>query len=219
MSFCRQALVAEKLVRNLLVQRFAPSAAPNVIVRWRKPRSLGTAPSKMFRIPKKPEIPEDELAEIRRLYAQYRTYMKSIRVWLAEDLKQQETAAAAAVAGSSGEEAEFARCLQINDEWNKQVAAQREKRLAAEKEKLTEKILTDLEKDELERSQRKAEILQMVALEKELSAKYITAANIDKAIELALSEEVDHNFAIDREGNFYRGFDMKPTPKDEETQS
>ncbi|CAB3369323.1 Hypothetical predicted protein [Cloeon dipterum] len=211
MSLMRQGLVIEKLVAGLHRQRFAPAAAPNLVVRWRKPISLGTAPSKLFRVPQRPQIPEDELKEIRRLFKNYNTQMKSIRAWFAEELKRQEAVTAAAVAGATGEEAEFQRCLQINEEWNKKVAAERQVRLAAEKAKLTDKILTDLEQDELQKSKRMAEIQQMVEREKDLSSHYITEENIDQAIEEALGQEVNYNFAIDREGNYYHGFSMTPT--------
>jgi len=44
----------------------------------------------------------------------------------------------------------------------------------------------------------------------ELSSEYITEVNIDEAIEQALSTEVDHNFAIDRDGNYIHGYSTKP---------
>jgi small subunit ribosomal protein S26 len=46
---------------------------------------------------------------------------------------------------------------------------------------------------------------------------YITADNIDNAIEDALTNPVDHNYAIDLEGHIYGGLETKPThvPPDE----
>jgi hypothetical protein len=44
-----------------------------------------------------------------------------------------------------------------------------------------------------------------------LSGEYITEANIDQAIEKALSEEVDYNFAIDKDGNYIYGFEKNPS--------
>lgn len=40
---------------------------------------------------------------------------------------------------------------------------------------------------------------------------YITADNIDRAIEDALASPVDHNYAIDLEGHIYRGHKTKPS--------
>lgn len=49
-------------------------------VRWRrKARWLPVAKSKMFRIPKRPVIPEEEQHELRRLHQIYKTNMKSLR--------------------------------------------------------------------------------------------------------------------------------------------
>jgi Mitochondrial ribosome subunit S26 len=79
MSFWGQVCVAERLVLGLASRRFLPGSTPNVSVRWRKPFALGTAPTKVFRIPKKPVMPEDQEAEFMRLTKNYKTYMKSIR--------------------------------------------------------------------------------------------------------------------------------------------
>lgn len=50
-------------------------------IRWRKrkPMRLGTAKSKLFRVPPRIRIPEEESIEILRLSNNYRTYMKSIK--------------------------------------------------------------------------------------------------------------------------------------------
>lgn len=49
-----------------------------------------------------------------------------------------------------------------------------------------------------------------------MSSEYITEANIDDAIQQALSTEVDHNYAIDRAGSYIYGYDTKsekPAPE------
>jgi Mitochondrial ribosome subunit S26 len=43
-----------------------------------------------------------------------------------------------------------------------------------------------------------------------VSIEYITEANIDDAIQQALSTEVDHNYAIDRDGTYFHGYETKP---------
>ena len=45
----------------------------------RKPLGSPMAKSKLFRIPQKPTLPEDEKAEIKRLYDNYKNQMKSLR--------------------------------------------------------------------------------------------------------------------------------------------
>lgn len=52
----------------------------------------------------------------------------------------------------------------------------------------------------------------------EKSKTFITAENIDDAIERALANHVDYNFAIDTEGNHYTGRTARPgkTPPQQE---
>lgn len=49
-------------------------------IRWkRKPMWLGTAKSKIFRVPPRIRLPDEEAIEIKRLCNNYRTYRKSIK--------------------------------------------------------------------------------------------------------------------------------------------
>lgn len=49
-------------------------------VRWRrKPRWLPTARSKMFRVPERKKLPFNEYEELKTLFNNYRTEMKSLR--------------------------------------------------------------------------------------------------------------------------------------------
>lgn len=50
----------------------------------------------------------------------------------------------------------------------------------------------------------------MTPLFQENSEHFITETNIDEAIEKALTNIVDHNFAIDTEGNIFEGRHTKP---------
>jgi len=88
---------------------------------------------------------------------------------MVSEKQAQEAAALKAVEGASGEEAEHQRCLQINQQWNEEVAKQREVRLAKEREARMEQILADLQQHELETAKRAAEVKQMVAREKVLT--------------------------------------------------
>lgn len=68
-------------IRNLGGYDHLISQLPSIqCVRWkRKPQWLGTAKTKIFRVPVKPQIPIEEVLELRRLYNYYRTNMKSLR--------------------------------------------------------------------------------------------------------------------------------------------
>jgi uncharacterized protein YaiL (DUF2058 family) len=85
---------------------------------------------------------------------------------MTSELAAQEAAVQKSVVGASGEEAEHQRCMKINQQWNEQVAKEREARLAKEREVKMEQILTELQQEETEKTQRMAEIKQLIAAEK-----------------------------------------------------
>lgn len=50
------------------------------LVRWRrKPRWLPTAKSKLYKVPQRPVVPEEERLELQRLHYNYKTQIKAIR--------------------------------------------------------------------------------------------------------------------------------------------
>lgn len=67
-------------VRNLNVYDHLISNGPYIqCVRWkRKPIWLPTAKSKMYKIPQRPVIPIEDQCELKRLFNNYRTIMKSL---------------------------------------------------------------------------------------------------------------------------------------------
>lgn len=63
-----------------LCETFVPNSVYTQCIRWkRKPIWLPTAKSKVFRVPKKPVISNEEKLELQRLYNNYRTYMTSFK--------------------------------------------------------------------------------------------------------------------------------------------
>lgn len=98
------------------------------------------------------------------------------------------------------EEAEFQRCLALNEQWNQETAKVRIVRIKEENEKRREEILINLER----RKQREEIILQQVEdkvkIEKDKAETFITRETIDRAIEIALANPMDYNYAIDING-------------------
>lgn len=84
-----------------------------------------------------------------------------------------------------------------------QIAKIREERLTREKEERKERILKKLLDKEERDKQREQQIEEHVKKLKEEVPTFITAANIDKVIEEALVNVVNHEFAIDLKGNVY----------------
>ncbi|XP_011296782.1 probable 28S ribosomal protein S26, mitochondrial [Fopius arisanus] len=173
------------------------------IIRWkRKPIWLPQAKSKLFKVPPRLRLPQEEAVEILRLYNNYRTNRKSIRGYL-EQLMQASQVQFDEVSLKNAEEEDYANCSKINDEWNKELAKRREIRLAKEKEnRIQETLKIFNEKKQL--NEKIMEEIEGKVKRARMEAKtFITRENIDRAIEEALADVVDYNAAIDKEGRLY----------------
>ncbi|XP_031626793.1 probable 28S ribosomal protein S26, mitochondrial [Contarinia nasturtii] len=172
--------------------------------RYRRPLELGTSKSKLFRIPEHPEPNIDELKELKRLNDEYRTKVKSIRTYFREE-KHKRDEAMLLKPQSIKDDADFERISKINDEWNQGIAKMREARLNAERIAMQQEIKWQLEKQrEYEEEQRRI-IDELVLKEKEAAKSFIVRENFDEALDLALKNISDFNYAIDFEGNMYKG--------------
>ncbi|XP_065359745.1 small ribosomal subunit protein mS26 [Calliphora vicina] len=177
-------------------------------VRWRrKPRWLPTAKSKLFRVPERKQQTPEEKAELMRLHNNYKTQLRSVRLFLREENQRLDETSTAGhfVLTAEQEEAEFQRCLQENQKWNQEIAAIREQRLAKESQEKSEYVKERLRLAQEREEERMEKIEALVKKEKELSKTFITRENLEVAIEQALANPVDYNFAIDMRGNIYRG--------------
>lgn len=101
-------------------------------------------------------------------------------------------------------EKDFEICSNINNQWNKEIAMIRQKRLNQERTYRIQEIHKKL-KEKKERDLKMQEIIDAnIKKVKEEAATFITSKNIDEAILNALENIIDHNIAIDRDGNFYK---------------
>lgn len=199
-----------KNLKNLTIHPFAINYNNLQSTRWkRKPLWMPTAKSKVFRVAPRLVIPVEEEVEIRRLYNNYRTQVKSIRNYLRNryylgfmtksDTEHQEKAV----------EEDFVRCNSINDQWNAACKIVREKRIDESLKVELQKAQEKLETHNVQKAEQQAIIEEIVRNEKEASKTFITQDNIDAAIEQALANPVDHNYAIDLEGNKFEGRDTE----------
>ncbi|XP_058976244.1 small ribosomal subunit protein mS26-like [Musca domestica] len=182
-------------------------------VRWRrKPRWLPTAKSKLFRVPERKQQSPEEKAELLRLHNNYKTQLRSVRQYLREENQRiaETSSADHFVLTPEQEEAEFQRCLQENEKWNREVAALREQRLAREHQEKQQYVQERLRLAEEREEERMEKIEALVRKEKELSKTFITRENLDAAIEQALANPIDYNFSIDLQGNLYHGRSTTP---------
>ncbi|XP_029660899.1 probable 28S ribosomal protein S26, mitochondrial [Formica exsecta] len=200
-------------------ETFVPNSVYTQCVRWkRKPLWMPTAKSKVFRVPKKPVIPVEEHLEAQRLYNNYRTYITSLRAYLVQVAKENEVQYDHTVI-EQAEKEDFQACSVINDEWNAEVAKIREDRLANMREKRKESILQKLLQQEKQEEERRNYIDEHIRKVKEESLTFITAENVDAAIEECLTNIIDYNRALDLKGNWYDGeYPPKSVPPLEETQ-
>lgn len=203
-------------VISLTTDAFATNYVNLITRRWaRKPISLGTAKSKLFRVPKRLVVPKEEDEENKRLFNNYRTNMKSIRKYLeskyavglfeTSDPEQQRRAF----------EEDFIRCKEINDQWNAEQKIIRERQTAKMLQEEIELAKSAIAKYKEQQKVQMQQVEEMVRQEKEKSKTYITPDNIDAAIEQALATVVDYNYAIDLEGNKYYGRERTPDSQKE----
>ncbi|XP_001659519.2 probable 28S ribosomal protein S26, mitochondrial [Aedes aegypti] len=170
------------------------------------PRWLGTAKSKLFRVPERHQQVEEEVAELKRLHNVYHTQMKAVRRFLIDEVEASKLVSRAGMVIQTPEEeaSEWEQIQRINEEWNRKIGEVREKRLADEREQRKNYILERLVAKEQRDQENRERVEERVRLEKELARNYITRDNIDKAIEMALVQPMSYNFSIDLSGNIRR---------------
>ncbi|XP_011555224.3 probable 28S ribosomal protein S26, mitochondrial [Plutella xylostella] len=197
--------------QNQLLKRALPLIVQSASAH-RKPRWLPVAKSRMFRIPKRPEIPEEEKKELLRLHNNYKTQMRAIkRFYFEEKIKENSSLQSASSEMSQKLEAEdWERCVALNEQWNAQVATEREERRRAELEKMEAHALQRMEAKDRELEKRIERASEEIRKQKELSATFITPETLDAAIDKALDNPIDYNFAIDLRGNKIEGRDTPP---------
>lgn len=113
----------------------------------RKPRWVPIAKSKIFRIPKRPVVPEEERLELLRLHNNYKTQMRAIRRFYHEDMiKEKSTKDSASSEMSQRLEADdWARCVELNEKWNAKVALERDERRKREIASMEEYTMARIE--------------------------------------------------------------------------
>lgn len=111
------------------------------------------------------------------------------------------------------EETDYNNSMKINEEWNKQIAAEREIRLAKEKEEKRLKVLEGIAYKKQKDAEIKAEVDKKIRETIQLEPTFITRDNIDQAIEEALANVVSYNKAIDTNGNWHTEISVLPFEK------
>lgn len=177
------------------------------LVRWRrKPRWLPVAKSKLFRVPERKVEDPIERAELMRLHANYKTQLRAVRGFLMTETSAREATTSTSdhlIISPDQVEADR-RQYELNEKWNAEIAELRNSRLQLERDAQRHLILQRLEASKERSASRRITAEELVRVEKERAKSLITADNIDEAIERALAETKDYNYAIDLGRNIHR---------------
>ncbi|XP_043221146.1 28S ribosomal protein S26, mitochondrial-like [Amphibalanus amphitrite] len=109
------------------------------------------------------------------------------------------------------EEAEHRQLMEFNRAENARMAAERQARLSAQAEAIRRKV-ERLQQDAVEQQQRDHEsAVSLIRTQEEISRLYIPREKLEEAIENAINNETDYNYAIDREGRRCEGRLTRPS--------
>ncbi|CAL4105048.1 unnamed protein product, partial [Meganyctiphanes norvegica] len=186
-------------------------------IKWRKTRWDPKAPSKIFRVTQRKKLPEDELREMTRLNNNYNTYMRAIRRHLHDSYLLTSATSEFALKEQEEIEAEHDRMMEYNRQENERVAKLREERIRNEHEADMERVKLSIVKKEEEKLIAKEEALKLIRDTQEIVKTFIRREDLQTAIESAIANPVDYNFAMDADGHIFRGRNTRPAdvPEDE----
>lgn len=159
------------------------------------------APSKVFIIKEKVYLPREEQDQVDLLNWTYESELLSIRRYCRDMYYlPSRTAGGLTQEEVEAQEAEHIRLLSLNDEENRRVAMEREKRRTQERKELELKYKAEFEKQQQLEATLREQAEKMVQVEVERSKTYITKDNLLDAIEQALANPLHYDFAIDKSG-------------------
>lgn len=200
----------DKKLGKKLYQSFKRLIENRKFRRWRKPRWVPTAKSKIFRIPERKVFPKEEQIELKRLHDRYNTMMRAVRRHLTEEIQRTSDTSELAMQKAADEELEHQRLMEYNQQENLRVASQREERIRKEFEADLARVEATKEKQAKNTLQAQEEAIRLIAETQELVKTFIKREDLEDAIETALANPADYNFAIDEEGYIFRGRNTKP---------
>merc|ERR1719250_388820 len=152
----------------------------------------------MFVDPPESLISKEETDHIEELKDQYMVRMRALHMYLSEDdLKNSDTGEAGMIAAKKEDE-EHLKMVKLNEE-----AEERKVRIARE--------LEEFEISEKERISAADHLVEKHKIEME---NRIREEDLVKAIETALANPVDFEYAIDADGNIFRGRNTKSKKMD-----
>lgn len=199
-QYAIQKINYQQIRHNLRYRRKEP---------FRKPIWTTMAPSKLFRIRKRPELSEKEMKQRQHLEYTYEINMKSINEYLRKTFYEPTLKEDSENISENMDQeiAELEKAIEENNKINKKIAAMRDERMEILKTELAAKFAMQKIKDEEENRRLGEEFDRKVEREIERSKTYITMDNIDEKIEEALTHQTNYDYAIDVNGKIiFDGF-------------
>lgn len=169
-------------------------------IRFRKPRWMPRAKSKMFKVPPRPVIPIEDTLELQRLHNNYRCQVKSIRKYLELHWKEKTEETIDYDAQKQQFEEDLKTSLLLNEKWSELLRPLRESFFENE---LKAKLDFEIKKMEDKKAQQQAALVKVediVRVVKIDSKNFITPENIDVNIDKLLENETNFNYALNLKG-------------------
>lgn len=163
------------------------------------------ARSKMFKDPPKCLIEQEELEHVKDLEEEYNRRVRALVQYLDEDYLKFSDVGEAAKLEAERENQMHLQLLKLNEEENARVALLRVERLQREAEERKRSIAEELATAAKEEEERLARVDLMVQKETVQIMNRIKPEDFGAAIERALDNPVDYEFAIDTKGHIFRG--------------
>lgn len=168
--------------------------------RFRKPLWMGRAKTKMFKVVPRKVIPVEEERELIRLHNNYRTQVRSIRTFLEANWKEKTEETIDHEAVQRKFEEDLQRTLLLNKEWAEQLRPVRESFTENQLKMYLDNALEKIEQKRVKKETQTAKTEELVRQVKADAKNFITQDNIDEAIDRALENTVDYNYALSLKG-------------------
>lgn len=180
------------------------SIGQRIVVRFRKPIWMPTAPSKLFRIAEHTFYDKEEIKQINLLRIAYQAQMESIEKFMNKEFYIPATQSGGIPADFLERELEEdKKNYAENDKINAEVAKRREKYFEDRVRKMEDKVMEEkfaIEEALIEAGQKMSEFVRTT---KSVPNSFVTPENIDELIETAMENPVSFEFCIDRRGKKY----------------
>lgn len=175
------------------------------ILPHKKPRWIPPAPSKKFKLPPTDHTPEAETTQINFLKLRYKEHLSGVAQYLYEDFKKYSDTGEAAQRQAELDAKEHTELVKDNEAENQRIATLRTERLKREMAEKKGEIAQELEEFSTNEKARLERAKEVIMRTEAAMAEAVKPDQLEKAIEEALANPVDYEFAIDTQGHIYRG--------------